>query len=752
MSKKLLLMGLLALSLNKMSANNNGDSDTIRRQTLEEVSVISTRNPNANNLSADNIGSSKLSEQNFGQNLPFLLSATPSLIPTSDDGLGVGYTYFRIRGTDHTRINMTVNGIPLNDSESQTVFWVNMTDFASSLQSVQVQRGVGTSTNGSSAFGASVNMQTDGISAKPYATVGLNGGMYNTFREMVKIGTGVLPSGFAFDAKFSKVNSDGYLERAFSDLYSYSASASYMGQNSMIKLLFFGGKEKTYMAWDGIDAKQLTANRRFNPAGADYDDSGNIVGFYDNQTDNYRQNHTQLHFSHFFNNRLSLALALHYTDGFGYYEQFKDNAKVKSYNLPDTIDYVNSVVMKKTDIVRRKNLDNRFFGGVWSLNYVSRDLDIYLGGALNGYNGDHFGNVIFAKNYPLPVKDFEYYRSVGQKTDGNIYLKCSYRPHRVLTLSGDLQYRYVDYSISGINDEDLQELNIRREYHFFNPKAGIAFADNGHNAYLTFAVANREPSRSNFTEAGANDIPLPERLFDYELGYNFVRERFSIGANLYFMNYKNQLVLTGKYSDTGAYLTKNVEQSYRTGVEFVGGVQFFDWLRWEANITLSSNRILNFTDWFDVYEYDPATDNTEWVDNVEVNIGNTDISFSPSVTAGSNFTVAYGGFGATLQTLLVGKQYLSNIKNDDASIPTYSVTNMVISYSTGRFGWAKNITFLLQANNLFNTLYVSNGGAYNSFTFTKGEVRHYTPSNLVASPWFYAQAGFNIHGGIKIDF
>lgn len=752
MCKKLFLMGFMALSLNQMSANNIGDNDTISTQALEEVSVISTRNPNSNNLSTKNISSQKLSEHNFGQNLPFLLSNTPSLVSTSDDGLGVGYTYFRIRGTDHTRINMTVNGIPLNDSESQTVFWVNMTDFASSLQSVQVQRGVGTSTNGSSAFGASVNMQTDGIGLKPYATIGFNGGMYNTFRELVKAGTGILPSGFAFDAKFSKVNSDGYLERAFSDLYSYSASLSYFGENSMVKLLLFGGKEKTYMAWDGVSTEQLASNRRFNPAGADYDSNGNIVGYYDNQTDNYAQNHAQLHFSHFFNSRLSLSAALHYTGGFGYYEQFKDNAKVKSYNLPDTIDHINSVVMKRTDIVRRKNLDNTFFGGVWSLNYVHNGFEVYLGGGLNHYSGDHFGNVIFAKNYPLPAKDFEYYRSVGKKTDGNIYLKASYRPNRVLTLSGDLQYRHIDYTISGINDEDLQELNVSREYNFFNPKAGIAYSDNGHNAYFTFAIANREPSRSNFTEAGANDIPLPERLFDYELGYNLVRKRFSVGANLYYMNYKNQLVLTGKYSDTGAYLTKNVEKSFRTGIELVGGVQIFDWLRWEANITLSSNKILNFTDWFDVYEYDPATNNTEWAYNVEVNIGTTDISFSPSVTGGSNFNIEYKGFGANIQTLFVGKQYLSNLKNNDASIPTYSVTNLVLSYSIDVGRLAKNITFLLQVNNLLNSLYVSNGGAYNSFTFNKGEPRHYNPTKLNATPWFYAQAGFNVHGGIKIDF
>ena len=751
MYKKILVITICLLATYSLWAGN--DNDTVNVQTLEEVSVVSTRNADGNNLSASNIGSSRLTEQNFGQNLPFLLSTVPSLVTTSDDGLGVGYTYFRIRGTDHTRINMTVNGIPLNDSESQTVFWVNMTDFASSLKSVQVQRGVGTSTNGSAAFGASVNMQTAGVAESPYATVGFNGGMYNTLREVVKVGTGIMPSSFVFDAKFSKVNSDGYLERAFSDLYSYSASAGYVGTNSMVKLIVFGGKEKTYMAWDGIGKKQLAANRRFNPAGADYDESGNIVGFYDNQTDNYRQNHIQLHFSHFFMPELSMNAALHYTKGSGYYEQFKDNAKLKSYNLSEKVVIDGKEVnIKLTDIVRRKNLDNDFFGGVWSLNYVQDAFDLHLGGALNRYDGAHFGNVIFARNYPLPLKDFEYYRNNGQKTDGNVYLKGAYRPVRWLSIFGDLQYRYVGYTISGTNDQGLKPIEVSRRYHFFNPKAGIAYSQGGHNTYASFSVANREPSRSNFTEAGANDVPLPERLFDYELGYNLVRDRFSIGANLYFMNYKNQLVLTGKYSDTGAYLTQNVAKSYRTGIEIVGGVRIFDWLSWDANITLSRNKIIDFADWFDVYEYDPATQQSDWKDNVKTNIGTTDISFSPSITAGSRISISYKGFGADVHTTVVGSQYLSNVMNKDASLPAYSFTNVVLSYKLPVGNIARNITFSVTANNVFNSLFVSNGGAIGSFVFDKGEAHDYSMARLQYTPWFYAQAGFNIHGGVTVDF
>ena len=333
-----------------------------------------------------------------------------------------------------------------------------------------------------------------------------------------------------------------------------------------------------------------------------------------------------------------------------------------------------------------------------------------------------------------------------------MYLKGAYRPARWLSIFGDLQYRYVGYTISGINDQGLKPIEVSRRYHFFNPKVGIAYSQGGHNAYASFAIANREPSRSNFTEAGANDVPLPERLFDYELGYNLVRDRFSIGANLYFMNYKNQLVLTGKYSDTGAYLTQNVEKSYRTGIEIVGGVRIFDWLSWDANITLSRNKIIDFTDWFDVYEYDPATQQSDWKDNVKTDIGTTDISFSPSITAGSRISISYKGFGADVHTTVVGSQYLSNVMNKDASLPAYSFTNIVLSYKLPVGNIARNITFSVTANNVFNSLFVSNGGAIGSFVFDKGEAHDYSMARLQYTPWFYAQAGFNIHGGVTVDF
>ncbi|GHV45331.1 TonB-dependent receptor [Bacteroidia bacterium] len=733
-----------------MSANS---ADTVpQTQVLEEVVVTSTRTQSAQG-NVETVHAPSLQSRNVGQNLPYLLSTTPSLVVTSDDGLGVGYTYFRVRGTDQTRINMTVNGVPLNDSESQNVFWVNMADFASGLANVQVQRGVGTSTNGAAAFGASVNMQTDNVPDKPYASLAFNGGSYNTFRESAKIGTGLLPSGFAFDARFSKVNSDGYLERAFSDLYSYNFSGAYFNGGSMVKLLVFGGKERTYMAWDGIDAETLAENPRYNPAGKYKDDNGETA-FYKNQTDNYAQQHVQLHLAHIFNNKWNVNAALHYTHGEGYYEQYKRDKKYSVYGLPTFINADNEEI-KRGDLINRKNLDNNFYGVVASANYKNRALAISFGGAASNYVGDHFGNVVWVRQYPQAGKDFEYYKNQGKKFDANIYAKATYNILKELSVFGDLQYRRVNYSINGINDEDLQAIPVDEKFNFFNPKAGVNFSKNGHNACFNFAVANREPYRKNYTEAGPHDIPTSERLFDYELGYSFAHKIFNAGVNFYFMDYDNQLVLTGQYSETGAYLTKNVKDSYRAGVELVASVQPLKWLKWSGNLTLSQNKIKNFTDWVDDWYAD--WNEPQVIENegqVEVHYGTTDISFSPNITAGSVFSFNYKGLTADFQTVYVGKQYLNNTMNEKASLKAYYVNNLVLAYNVGaRFiAPVKNIALKLQINNIFNkTKFATNGGAYGYFEGADSNGK-FLPENQQYSPWYYAQAGINIHGGVVVEF
>ena len=699
----------------------------------------------------------QLNQSNTGQNLPFLLSSTPALVATSDDGLGIGYTYFRIRGTDHTRINMTLNDVPLNDSESQTVFWVNMTDMASSMSSLNVQRGVGTSTNGSASFGASINMQTGGLSgneamrlsgneARSYVTVAFNGGMYNTFREMVNTHI-VLPGQWRANARFSKVNSDGFLYRTASDLYSYYSDLGWYGDKTEVVARFFGGSEKTGMGWDGVDYNTAYgidgADRRYNPAGeytttaADGSDS---TAYYSNQSDNYAQQHAQLFINHRFTPQWSLSAAAHYTHGAGYYEQYK-RKKLSYWGLPYS---------HKAYGMYRKQLDNHFFGAVLTAKYISEPIDVQLGGAANHYMGDHFGTLHYLEDSLVLPINYEYYRNDAKKTDANIYAKANWRiinrTKEQLILYGDLQYRYVRYERNGMNDEDMTDLPLEVDFHFFNPKAGLTYVNRGHLLAASFAVANREPSRNNYKEnvvydASTNQytgLPHAERLYDYELGYTYSHSRFAVGANLYFMDYDNQLVLTGEYNDVGAYKTKNVKDSYRMGAEITAGVKITDWLRWDMNVVASRNKILNYHQYIDLYD---DQDNWNWVGQDSI-VGTTTIAFSPTITAMSLFTFDIAGLTATVQTNVVGKQYLDNTEDENAALRAYSTTNINLQYRLpiANSQWPE-IRLLCQINNIFDAKYANNGGA---------EASRFMDDSRCC--WYYAQAGINVHAGFTVTF
>ncbi len=747
----LILCGTLLLG-NLHSAVYKIDSTSISKEVeLEEVIVSSTRIGNKGSLSTSRVEGKTLQSANMGENLPYLLQKTPSLVVTSDDGLGIGYVYFRVRGTDQSRINMTINGVPLNDSESQSVFWVNMADMVGSMSSLDIQRGVGTSTNGAAAFGASVNMQTEKPSAKPYAEVSFNGGSYNTFRESVKAGTGIMKHGFAIDARYSKVNSNGYIEHSNSDLYSYYTSAAWYGDQTMVKVMAFGGAERTGIAWDGIDPTVWRDNPRYNGAGEYVDENGEVQ-YYDNNTDNYKQQHYQAHVSHIFNQRWSLNGALHYTRGDGYSEQVKAGDDFADYGLEVPTDE-NGVAIESGNLIRRKYLLNDFYGGVLGANYKTNRLNVSFGGAVNNYNGHHFGEIInvLGMDYSGKLGE-EYYRNQGDKFEGNAYIKANWEIINGLSVYGDLQYRYIGYHLWGMNDEDMQEIDIHDEFHFVNPKAGITYQKNGHNVYGNFAMANREPTRKNYTEGGPNDHPTYETLYDYELGYSYSHRIFTLGANLYFMDYDNQLVLTGKLSDTGAALTRNVKDSYRAGIEIMGGVQLAKWLRWDANITLSRNKILNYTDWVDDWYAnwdDPAV--AANYGQVEMNYGTVDIAFSPNITAGSTVSFDWKGFKAAFQTNYVGEQYLDNTMNEASKLAAYCVSNLSMSYTLPLKKIAKDITFRVQMNNLFNEKYVSNGWSYSYFEGANSDGK-YLKENQRYSVGYYAQAPFNIHAGFTLRF
>ena len=710
------------------------EQDSLRVINLQEVEVISTRATNSTPVAFTNIGKEQLKKQNFGQDLPYLLSMTPSAITTSDAGAGVGYTTLRVRGTDGTRINVTANGIPINDAESHTVFWVNLPDFASSVKDMQVQRGAGTSTNGAGAFGASINMQTGDFSMKPYAEFNGSYGSFHTHKETVKVGTGLINNHWSFDARLSNISTDGYIDRASVGLNSYYLQGGYYNDNTSIKLITFAGKERTYHAWNYASKEEMERyGRRYNSCGFMYatdrdghvynkeyykddngekhylTDEGGALHFYDDQTDNYTQKNYQLLFNHNFTPQWNLNIGLHYTKGDGYYQEYKGERSLAEYGM-SPFEY-NGGKVEVSDLIRKKAMDNWFGGGIFSVSYKADRLHASLGGALNRYDGDHFGKVLWVKNYIGELNpDHDYYRNNATKNDGNIYLKVNYELVSGLSAYLDLQYRHINYKINGLNDKynwtaatpGMQKLDIDEDFDFFNPKAGINFHNNGHNAFVSFSVANREPNRDNFTEAGPEERPTHETLYDYEAGYSFGNDRFRFGANLYFMDYNNQLILTGKISEIGEALTSNIKDSYRMGIELTGGVQITSWLNWSANVTLSQNKIKHFVEYVDNWD----------TGGQEINdLGTTNIAFSPNLIANSMFDFVYKGFIASFNSQIVGRQYIDNSSSKDRSIDPYFINSLRIGYAF-QPKFMKEITLDVTINNLFNEKYETNAWVY----------------------------------------
>ncbi|MGM9758663.1 MAG: TonB-dependent receptor [Parabacteroides sp.] len=714
------------------------DSTSFSHQvSLDEVVVSATKASKGTPVAYSDVTKEELKRRNDGQGIPFLISQSPSVIMTSDAGNGVGYSSFRIRGTDANRINITMNGVPLNDSESHGVFWVNMTDIASSLENIQIQRGAGTSTNGAAAFGATVAMESEKPSPETYAEYAISAGSFGTVKHTVKGGTGLIHNHFAFDGRYSNVRSDGFIDRARARMSSYYASAAYYADNTLIKFQAFGNSEQTYQAWNGVPSYLLESNRTYNSCG-EYTENGETK-YYDNQTDNYWQHHYHLMATQRIGSLWDMALTLHYTDGNGYYEDYKAGAKFASYKLPNYVDSEGNTV-KKTDLVRRKWLDNDFYGAIYSLNYHNESgLQMTFGAAANRYVGDHFGRVMWAKlAQNLPQPDYEYYRNTGKKTDYNVFLKANYQFNSHFNGYLDLQYRGIDYSIEGSDDKAGDNLQIDKHWDFFNPKVGLNYTSGGHNAFASFAVAHREPNRDNFTEAGPNERPTSERLFDYEAGYTFQGKGFHVGANLYYMDYDNQLILTGKISEIGEALTSNIKDSYRMGLELTGGVQITDWLQWNANLTLSQNKINDFTEVIENYDADwNPIGNGE----LEQYLGKTNIAFSPDIIANSLFDVQWKGFSASFSSQFVGRQYLDNTSAKSRSIDPYFVNNLRVGYLfKPRF--AKEIGLDVTINNLFNEKYETNGWVYSAMV--GGE--RYTEDG------YFTQAGTNVMARLTFRF
>ena len=713
----------------------------------DEVVVLATRANDKTPTTYVNLSKQAIQKQNFGQDLPFLLNWTPSLVTTSDAGTGVGYTGVRIRGSDATRINVTINGIPYNDSESLGTFWVDVPDIASSSQSIQVQRGVGTSTNGAGAFGASINLQTNTRHNNPYAELINSAGSFGTRRHTLSFGTGLLNDHWVLDGRVSKIVSDGFIDRASSDLQSYYFATGFYAGKTMLKAIVFGGNERTYQSWYGVpesrlnndeEAMYITAmNEGWNEEQTENLLNSNSRTFnpyiYKNEVDDYRQDHYQLHFSQRISEVLTANAALHYTKGQGYYEQYRYVDEFSNYGLSDVT--IGDSVITSADIIRRRWLDNDFYGITWSVNYETEKWNAVFGGAWNRYAGDHFGEIIWSEVSTVPT-GYRYYFNQGDKRDFNVFLKTNYQLSSKLNVFVDLQYRKIGYKVNGIENKQNM-LDVQADYNFFNPKTGLTYSlSSRQQLYASYSVANREPVRDDFID-NPGSSPKPETLHNVEAGYRKVSDKVTLNANLYWMKYNNQLVLTGALNDVGAPVRTNVDQSYRLGIEVDALVKLTSKLQWNANVTWSRNKIKEFTEV--MYDYGVNFDEFNVVENQYTNIN---ISFSPSIIAGSVFSyLPFKGGEISLLTKFVGKQFLDNTSNDQRSLDHYFTNDIRMSY-TWRPAFIQEIGLSLLLNNILDEAYESNGYTYG----------YLGGGETFRENFYYPQAGRNFMVMLSLKF
>jgi iron complex outermembrane recepter protein len=687
---------------------------------LESIEITSIRAADVAPFAKTNISKEEIEKVNLGQDLPFILNQVPSVVVNSDAGNGIGYTGISIRGSDASRVNVTINGIPYNDAESQGTFFVDLPDIVSSVNSIQVQRGVGTSSNGAGAFGATINLLTNEVNKEKYAEVNNTYGSFNSWKNTIKIGTGLLGNHFTTDVRLSRISSNGYVDRAKSNLESFFISSAYINKNSSLRLNVLSGKEKTYQAWYGIPESYLDSNRRYNPAGTEKPGAP-----YSNETDNYTQTHYQLFYNRKINATISFNTAIFLTRGKGYYEEYRAQQLFSDYGLPD---YINGTdTLTSTDLVRRLWLDNYFYGGIFSFQLQKNATHFTFGGGWDKYDGKHYNIVTWAQvGFP---KNYTYSNVPANKEDLNLYAKLLQTLGSGFFGFVDVQGRFVNYDIKGF--ESNPGIRISKNYTFFNPKAGISFNKNNYQVYVSYSIGAKEPNRDDF-EAGLNQIPKPEILYDLELGAEKKNADYTYGATFYYMNYHNQLVSTGKINDVGAYTRTNAPESYRMGVELQAGVKFAQWINAGGNISFSKNKIRNFTEYVDdydnggqkVYEYQ-----------------NTNISFSPDAVASVTLNIIPVINGEiSLQSKYVGRQFLDNTSHASRSIKPYYVQNLKLSYSLGKKNIFKDVDFIFQVNNIFNRKYESNGYTYD----------YVSGGELTVENYYFPMAGINFLAAINI--
>ncbi|MGF2414006.1 TonB-dependent receptor [Ferruginibacter sp.] len=692
---------------------------------LQPVEVTAVRAGEKAPFAKTNLTKEEIKKNNLGQDLPFLLNQTPSVVVNSDAGTGVGYTGIRIRGTDASRINVTLNGIPYNDAESQGTFFVDLPDFSSSVNSIQIQRGAGTSSNGAGAFGASINLATNDINKKHYAEFNNSYGSYNTLKNTLQFGSGIIWKHFTMDARLSSITSDGYIDRAKSNLKSFYVSTAYVSDKNSLRLNIFSGKEKTYQAWNGVAEYLLDSARTYNPSGNEK--SGEP---YNNETDNYTQTHYQLFYNQKLSNYWKGNIAVFLTTGKGYYEQYKADKKLADYGLPNYFDGTNTI--KRTDLIRRLWLDNNFYGSIFSLQHQKNKTNFIVGGGWNAYEGKHFGEIIWAAVQAAVPANYRWYNLNANKKDLSLYSKWTQQWTTDFQSFVDVQLRNINYNINGFRDNPT--LTIKNKYSFLNPKLGITYNKNNWQAYASYALAQKEPNRDDF-EAGNTQQPKRELLNDFEAGIEKKKNKYSFGANLYYMLYKDQLILTGKINDVGAYTRTNVPNSYRAGIELQGKYIFNKWLNAAVNITFSKNKIKNFTEYLDEYNV-----NWDWTGQKNNFYSSTDIAFSPNtVASGSINIVPVKNAAINLMSKYVSRQYLDNAAQKSRSLNPYYTQDVRLSYLL-QGKTLKATSIILQLNNVFSKKYEPNGYSF-SYIYDGG---------LLSENFYFPMAPFNCMVGVNV--
>ena len=735
----LLLASSIGLQAQNQSQVNFKGQDSLSTITLEEVKLTGIKAKDNTPVTFTNVSKKDIASRNLGQDIPILLNYLPAVVTTSDAGAGIGYTGIRVRGSDATRVNVTLNGIPYNDAESQGTFWVNLPDFASSVEQIQLQRGVGTSTNGSAAFGASLNVETSGIQQNAFSSLSSSLGSFNTFKNTFQFSTGMLNDHFSFSGRLSKINSDGYIDRAASNLDAYFFQAAFKDENTLIKALIFGGHEITYQSWYGVDAETLVSNRTYNPAGEIYDNNGNLTGFYDNQVDDYTQDHYQFHWDEKINAFWSSSLGLNYTYGRGFYEEYNDvwyNENI-SFGGDTSFDYlqiqpftIGETTVESTENISQKWLDNDYYVLTLGLNYQTAETTINFGGLYSRYIGDHFGNLLWGQTIGASAPNHRFYENQGVKTEGSFFAKATHQLSSKLTGFLDLQIRGIDYKVEGtISGPD--NFDVDDQFTFFNPKAGLTYTlSQKQNIYFSYAKAQREPNRTDYE----NGSPKPEKLNDFELGWRINNEKVRVQTNLYWMEYQDQLVLTGAIDEVGAPIRQNVGKSRRVGLEVDATIQLADQWLLKPNLALSSNQNLDF--------YFKR-------DGVLQSLGKTQLAYSPGVVAGNALEFAPSTrFQVGLLSKYVGKQYMGNIDSENSTLPSYFVSdiNFVFTWQPNR--WIKEIQWLTTVNNIFNFKYESNGYfyTYDDDWSTSGQI------TTIEGAGYYPQAGIHFLSGVTLTF